>query len=122
MEQQDTNYGDIGDNLVNTDPAKAWVRIVEADGDDALLRARDYGSQGDVFTEGESFGSSGHQIRDNRGRLVNWTILVNNVSEDQVQIQFTKDENPIASVVTPRSPIVLLPGEMATATVSTLQT
>ena len=122
VEQQDTNYGDIGDNLVNTDPAKAWVRIVEADGDDALLRARDYGSQGDVFTEGESFGSSGHQIRDNRGRLVNWTILVNNVSEDQVQIQYTKDENPIASVVTPRSPIVLLPGEMATATVSTLQT
>jgi M6 family metalloprotease-like protein len=122
VEQQDTNYGDIGDNLANTDPAKAWVRIIEADGDDALLRARDYGSQGDVFTEGESFGSSGHQIRDNRGRLVNWTILVNNVSEDQVQIQYTKDENSIASVVTPRSPIVLMPGEVATATVSTLQT
>ena len=122
VEQQDTNYGDIGDNLVNTDPAKAWVRIVEADGDDALLRARDYGSQGDVFIEGESFGSSGHQIRDNRGRLVNWTIQVTNVSEDQVQIQYTKDEHPIASVVTPRSPIVLLPGEVATATVSTSET
>lgn len=122
VEQQDTNYGDIDDNLVNTDPVKAWVKIIEADGDDALLRARDYGSQGDVFTEGESFGSSGHQIRDNRGRLVNWTILVTNVSVDQVQIIFTKDENPIASVVTPRSPIVLLPGEVATASVSTPQT
>jgi len=122
VEQQDKNYGDIGDNLVNTDPTKAWVKIVEADGDDALLRARNYGSQGDVFTEGESFGSSGHQIRDNRGRLVNWIIQITNVSAYQVQIQYTKDENPIASVVTPRSPIVLLPGEVATATVSTPQT
>jgi len=122
VEQQDTNYGDISDNLVNTDPAKAWVKIVEADGDDALLRARNYGSQGDVFTEGGSFGSSGHQIRDNRGRLVNWTIQITNVSAYQVQIQYTKDENTIASVVTPRSPIVLLPGEVATATVSTPQT
>ena len=35
VEQQDLAFGDFDSNLVNTDPTKPWVKIVEADGDDA---------------------------------------------------------------------------------------
>lgn len=117
VEQQDTNFGDIGANLVNTDPSTAWAKIIEADGDDALIRARDYGSQGDVFTVGDQFGSSGHQIRDNHGRLVRWSIIINNVSDNIAQMQFIPDGDSVAHVMTPRSPVVLLPGETATASI-----
>ena len=67
VEQQDLNLGDVTSNLVNTDPTKPWVKIVEADGDDALLRARDYGSAGDVFDVGDRFGHTGKKIWDNHG-------------------------------------------------------
>ena len=38
VEHQDTNNGDTGSNLVNTDSKNAWLKIIEADGDDALIR------------------------------------------------------------------------------------
>ena len=80
--------GDVTSNLVNTDPTKPWVKIVEADGDDALLRARDYGSAGDVFDVGDRFGHTGKKIWDNHGRLVQWTVNIIDISESSAVIEF----------------------------------
>jgi len=111
VEHQDQNFGDFNSNLVNTDPKKAWDRVIEADADDSLLRARDYGSAGDVFKEGDLFGHDGLQIRDHRGRLVQWTIHVTNVSASTASIELISI-NPTSSIfLTPRSPVSLLPGE-----------
>jgi hypothetical protein len=117
VEQQDLNYGDIGDNLVNTDPSKAWAKIIEADGDDALLRGRDYGSLEDVFTEGDVFGSEGMEIRDSRGRLSPWTVTVSNLTATRATVSFSPNLDPMTTVLTPRSPIALLATESAYAQV-----
>ena len=115
VEQQDISFGDIGSNLVNTDPTKPWVKIVEADGNDALLRARDYGSSGDTFSTGDRFGHTGHQIWDNRGRLVPWTITVTSLSVESTTIEYDFVGDPYSTIELPRNPIVLLPNETAQA-------
>ena len=117
VEQQDENFGDIQSNLVNTDPTKPWSKIVEADGNDALLRGRDYGSSSDVFSDGDSFGNTGHMIWDNTGRLVPWAIQVvsMNVSSATVHFEYFGDNS--TTIITPRNPIVLLPGEESFAEV-----
>lgn len=117
VEQQDLAFGDIDTNLVNIDPMKPWVKIVEADGDDALLRARDYGSAGDPFTEGERFGHTGQQIWDNRGRLASWTITVTSVGNDSATVEYDFVGDPNTTVSMPRNPIVLLPNETVFAEV-----
>ena len=115
VEQQDLSFGDIGSNLVNTDPTKPWVKIVEADGNDALLRASDYGSSGDTFSTGDRFGHTGHQIWDNRGRLVPWTITVTSLSDESTTIEYDFVGDPDSTIELPRNPIVLLPNESAQA-------
>ena len=108
VEKQDLTFGDVSSNLVNTDPTKPWVKIVEADGDDALLRARDHGSAGDVFEEGERFGHTGNKIWNNRGMLVQWTATVIEISESSatIALDYVGDANSTLSV--PRNPIVVL--------------
>ena len=116
VEKQDTNNGDSNSNLVNTDANNAWLKIIEADGDDALIRNKDSGSYSDTFTDGDKFGnlnsSDGMLIFDNRGRLVSWaaSVFSTNTSELLVSI------NPIMKVqsfdvLPPRSPAELLEGE-----------
>jgi len=111
VEQQDFNFGELESNTVNSDPEKAWSKIVEADGDEALLRARDHGSQGDVFIEGEKFGSSGIEIRDNRGRLVPWLVSISNTTNVSANIHFSPISDIDTSILPPRSPVEMLPGE-----------
>ena len=111
VEQQDLNFGDVSSNLVNTDPIKPWVKIVEADGDDALLRARDYGSAGDVFDVGDRFGHTGHKIWDNHGRLVQWTATVIDISDSFATIEFDFIGDANSTVTVPRNPIVVLSDE-----------
>lgn len=111
VEQQDLTFGDVSSNLVNTDPTKPWVKIVEADGDDALLRARDHGSAGDVFQEGERFGHTGNKIWNNRGMLVQWTATVIEIGESSatIALDYIGDANSTLSV--PRNPVVVLQDE-----------
>ena len=118
VEQQDRNYGDIEDNLVNTDPSKAWAKVVEADGDDSLLRGRDYGSLGDVFSEGDIFGYEGMIIRDSRGRMAPWTVTISNLSASGATVFFSPRSDPQTIVMTPRSPIALLASESVYAEVT----
>ena len=117
VEQQDLAFGDFESNLVNTDPTKPWVKIVEADGDDALLRARDYGSSGDTFSTGDRFGHTGNQIWDNRGRLVPWTIIVTSHTDESSTIEYDFVGDADSTITFPRDPVVLLPDETAHAEV-----
>ena len=111
VEQQDLNLGDVTSNLVNTDPTKPWVKIVEADGDDALLRAKDYGSAGDVFDVGDRFGHTGKKIWDNHGRLVQWTVNIIDISESSAVIEFDFVGDANSTLTLPRNPIVILNDE-----------
>ena len=122
VEQQDLNFGDVSSNLVNTDPTKPWVKIVEADGDDGLLRARDYGSAGDVFDIGDRFGHTGKKIWDNHGRLVQWTATVKNISLSSAIIEFDFVGDANSTLIVPRNPIVVLNDEPIYAEISTSNT
>lgn len=119
IEYLDRNNGNLDDNTVNKDPNNPWVMIIEADGDQALLRNRDSGSSGDAFQTGDYFGSDGHLIRDNRGRLVPWKISITNIEQSNASIEITPDDEFTSRVLTPRSPIQLIEGESAYATIST---
>ncbi len=122
VEQQDRNNGDEEDNLVNTDPDTAWLRIIEADGDAALERGRDTGAASDVFTDGGILGASGMEIRDSRGRLVLWTATIDNVVDGQANISFDfPDTPPSVDVLPPRGPLEILGAEPIIAQVSAAQ-
>ena len=110
LEHQDSNFGDFDDNEVNSDPNRAWVKIIEADGDDALQRARDYGSNGDVFLNNSIFGSQGFPIRDNRGLLAQWTVNITALTSDSATINFQSFYTNI-SVQMNRNPVEILEGE-----------
>ncbi|PDH23027.1 MAG: hypothetical protein CND89_02990 [Marine Group II euryarchaeote MED-G38] len=123
VEYQDKNNGNLDNNLVNIDPEVAWVKIIEADGNDALIRGRNSGEVGDLFSLGDSFGNEGVQIRDNRGRLVTWaaSIINANISENgswnEATISFVNQPIENLEILTPRTPILLLPNDKSYAIV-----
>ena len=119
VEYLDRNNGNINDNTVNKDPKNPWVMIIEADGDQALLRNRDSGSSGDPFQTGDSFGSEGHLIRDNRGRLVPWHVSITNIGQANASLEIIPNNEFTDRILTPRSPIQLIEGESAYASVNT---
>ena len=102
---------DLNRNEVNTDPDTAYLRLVEADGDDALLRGIDSGSQNDPFGLSTTFGNDGILIHDRHGRLVDWNITVQSVSTDRIEIKYQPGLIRTHDVLPPRNPIELLPSE-----------
>ncbi|MFQ3321805.1 MAG: M6 family metalloprotease-like protein [Candidatus Thalassarchaeaceae archaeon] len=118
VEHQDLENGNLDYNLVNTDPNVAWLKIIEADGNDALQRGRNMGEAGDLFKNGSSFGNKGIHVRDNHGRLVTWTATIINSNLDEnsnvvnMTINFENYEDKSIDILTPRSPIELLPNEI----------
>ena len=127
VEHQDKNNGNLDSNLVNIDPELAWVKIIEADGDDALMRGRNSGEVGDLFNLDDKFGNLGIQIRDNRGRLVTWTAFVSDIninnddSWNNATIRFENEVIENLQVLTPRDPIILLDGEKSYAKVDAVE-
>ena len=127
VEHQDKNNGNLENNLVNIDPEVAWAKIIEADGNDALMRGRNSGEVGDLFDLGDNFGNQGIQIRDNRGRLVTWTANITNVNitEDgewnNATISFVNAPIGNLEILTPREPIILLENEKSYATINALE-
>ena len=98
-------------NLVNTDPTKPWAKVIEADGNDALLRARDYGDEDDVFSSGDTIGNGGHEIRDNRGRAVPWRIVITSMTNEFAELNYEYIGDPSIDILPPRNPVVLLEKE-----------
>ncbi|MDP6921154.1 MAG: M6 family metalloprotease domain-containing protein [Candidatus Thalassarchaeum sp.] len=121
VEHSDDNNGNAPDNLVNTDPDNAWVKIVEADGDDGLQRGRDTGKAGDAFSTGDEFGNEGMMIRDNRGRLVGWIASVTSMTPSSATLVIEPGEASSVDILTPRSPIQFISGESVYATVTASQ-
>ena len=118
VEIQDQNNGDARNNLVNTDPDKAWLKIIEADGDAALQRGRDSGDPGDAFSQGDQLGANGMQIRDSRGRMVQWTATIEKADSNEAVIAFDFPSNPTTvDVLPPRGPLEILGQESVFATV-----
>jgi len=112
------DYGkDLNRNEVNTDPDTAYLRLVEADGDDALLRGVDSGSPNDPFGLSNSFGNDGILIHDRHGRLVDWNITVQSISTDGIEVIYQPGMIRSHDILPPRSPIELLPSESIPITV-----
>ena len=127
VEQQDLNNGDSHSNLVNTDAQNAWLKIVEADGDDALIRNKNSGSAADTFQDGDKFGnlesSDGMLIYDNRGRLVSWLASISATNDSEYMVSITPTMVvEFFDVLTPRVPVELLEGETLFVDVSTNET
>jgi len=121
VEHQNRNNGDEANNLVNTDPSKSWVKIIEADGDAALQRGKDAGSSTDTFVEGEIIGAEGMVIRDSHGRLVTWTISIDNLTSNNALINITPiSESPSIEVLPSFGPLEVLLGESIYASVHSL--
>ena len=118
VEIQDRNNGDESNNLVNTDPDTAWLKIIEADGDAALERGRDSGDPADAFVEGGQLGANGMEIRDSRGRLVQWAATIVSMNSESATISFDFPESPTSvEVLPPRGPLEILGLESVYATV-----
>ena len=118
VEIQDRNNGDESNNLVNTDPDTAWLKIIEADGDAALERGRDSGDHADAFVEGGQLGANGMEIRDSRGRLVQWAATIVSMNSESATISFDFPESPTSvEVLPPRGPLEILGLESVYATV-----
>ena len=74
--QQDLRTGEIEDNLVNSHPERAWLKVIEADGEQNMVSGNNDGEASDVFWDGDQFGSEGITIRNRDGILVDWTANV----------------------------------------------
>ena len=86
--QQDLLSGDIEDNLVNSHPERAWLKVIEADGEQNMIAGNSEGEESDLFQHGDTFGAEGIQIRNRDGVLVDWTA---NISEsgDDFNVEFS---------------------------------
>jgi len=73
---QDLSAGDVEDNELNANPDRPYLIVIEADENNGLLTGSSDGEQGDLFTNGTSFGSQGVLIRTHDGLLVPWTVEI----------------------------------------------
>lgn len=89
--QQDLRAGEIEDNLVNSHPERAWLKVIEADGQQNMVAGTNDGEESDVFNDGEKFGREGIQIRNRDGILVDWSAEIN-VTDDIPTIEFSSPE------------------------------
>ncbi len=109
---QNLATGDLENNVVNHDPDSPWLRIIEADGGDELMRAADKGSEEDTFQLGDTFGASGIQVRDSHGRLVQWTAVVFQMQDELWGLNLTKPTcEEEFEVLPPSGGLTTLPGE-----------
>jgi len=89
--QQDLRAGEIEDNLVNSHPERAWLKVIEADGEQNMVSGGNDGEESDVFSDGGTFGSEGITIRNRDGILVDWRADVS-VENDTYSVEFSSAE------------------------------
>ena len=89
--QQDLKSGDVEDNLVNSHPERAWLVVIEADGEQNMVAGNNEGESSDLFWENDTFGADGITIRNRDGILVDWTANI--VLEESVpHVEFSSPE------------------------------
>ena len=107
---QDRSVGDFERNEVNTNPNQPWLRVVEADEGDDLVKGSNQGEASDLFLNDSKFGAEGVKIRTHDGLLVPWVATVSGEAEPTVS--FTAEHcNPSFSLDLPDHGSVLLPNE-----------
>ena len=75
--QHDLKSGDVEDNIVNSHPERAWLTVIEADGQNDMQQSSDNeGESSDLFWDGGIFGADGITIRNRDGILVDWIANV----------------------------------------------
>jgi M6 family metalloprotease-like protein len=84
---QDLSVGDFERNEVNTNPNQPWLKVIEADGGDDLVRGSNQGEASDLFLNNTTFGAEGVQIRTHDGILVPWVASVS--GEENLSVSFT---------------------------------
>ncbi|DAC39799.1 MAG TPA: hypothetical protein D7H83_03810 [Candidatus Poseidoniales archaeon] len=109
--QQDLRAGEVEDNLVNSHPERAWLKVIEADGEQNMVAGNNDGEESDVFGDGESFGSEGITIRNRDGVLVDWKAVVS-VDNGTYSVEFSSPEcGHITDIELPDYGSVLTPGD-----------
>ncbi len=89
--QQDLTIGDLEDNLINSHPERAWLKIIEADGEQNLVAGNNDGEQSDLFWDEDLLGAQGIIIRNRDGILVDWTANIS-VVQGQPTVTFSSPE------------------------------
>ncbi|RJV01628.1 MAG: hypothetical protein DWC06_01635 [Candidatus Poseidoniales archaeon] len=74
--QQDLRSGSVEDNLINSHPERAWLKVIEADGEQNMVAGNNEGEATDLFWDEDTFGADGIIIRNRDGVLVDWTANV----------------------------------------------
>ena len=114
--QQDLGSGDLADNLVNSHPERAWLKVIEADGEQNMVAGTSEGEASDLFNDGGSFGSEGVLIRNRDGILVDWVANIT-VENGTPSVEFSSpgcghgsdvDMPDYGSVLTPTDSIELI--------------
>ena len=88
--QQDLLAGNLDDNNINSHPERAWLRVIEADGEQNMVAGNNEGEETDVFWDSQEFGYAGIEIRNRDGVLVDWKAKVI-VSNNTPTIEFESE-------------------------------
>ena len=83
----DLSVGDIERNEVNTNPNLPWLKVVEADEGEDLVRGSNQGEASDVFVNNTRFGAEGVKIRTHDGVLVPWVATFS--GDDNLSVSFS---------------------------------
>ena len=107
---QDLSAGNVEDNELNANPERPYLRVIEADGNNGLLTGVSDGEQGDLFSNGTSFGNQGILIRTHDGILVPWKVEIE--ITDKTYVNFSSANcKPIFTFDAPNYGASLLPDE-----------
>ena len=107
---QDTTIDEYDDNELNNNNKRPYLKVIEADGDNELLNGGNEGQSSDLFRNGSSFGSTGIEIRNHDGVLVNWYAEV--VISNQIEISFKVDNcDSSFHLDLPNHAVTVLPNE-----------
>ena len=123
---QDLSVGDMERNEVNTNPNTPWLKVIEADEGDDLVRGSNQGEASDLFLNNTTFGAEGVTIRTHDGVLVPWVATIN--GEDNVTVSFDAPscssgfevnmDDHGSTVLPEQSPNIDLIGDVAECTAS----
>ena len=76
---------------MNSHPDRAWLKVIEADGEQNMVAGNNEGEESDVFSDGGIFGSEGIQIRNRDGVLVDWSAEIN-ITNGTPTVEFSSPE------------------------------
>ncbi len=82
--QQDLLAGNVEDNNINSHPERAWIKVIESDGEQNMVAGANEGESTDLFWDGQEFGYAGIEIRNRDGVLVDWKAKVSLVNSTPI--------------------------------------